>query len=148
MRVYYKLSLFINKLTAQAAVEYDRENGCGILNALILSGELNKKSLESCEKLIAHFKKLLTEPADRAVHRLTSLTGYADYLTLHPAFSGKTQILEMLGKNEPDVGGLLRRLNELDELISSDDRRNESNFILSTIHSSKGLEYDTVYMST
>ncbi len=47
--------------------------------------------------------------------------------------------------NEPTPMGLLRRLGELERLVSAAPSY-ESGIILSTIHSSKGLEYDTVYL--
>jgi DNA helicase-2/ATP-dependent DNA helicase PcrA len=59
---------------------------------------------------------------------------------------GKIQILEAIAEGEPTVHRLLERLQELSTIIREKKYSNDCNFILSTIHSSKGLEYDTVYL--
>lgn len=58
----------------------------------------------------------------------------------------KAQILEALGASEPTPDRLLERLNELCEVVKAGSANSECNFTLSTIHSSKGLEYDRVIL--
>ena len=60
--------------------------------------------------------------------------------------SGKSEILQLLANQEQDLGGFLPHLESLREIISNAPEKSDSNIILSTIHSSKGLEYDRVYM--
>ena len=60
---------------------------------------------------------------------------------------GKIEILSILAKQEPDIQRFLDRLVELERLIQKGFYSKANNaVILSTIHSSKGLEYDSVYM--
>jgi len=52
----------------------------------------------------------------------------------------------MLAKNEKDIPSFINRLNELRKLIVEKEYDNSSKLVLSTIHSSKGLEYDSVIL--
>lgn len=73
--------------------------------------------------------------------------GYKDYLRKNHLDSGKVEILSILAKQEPDIQRFLDRLVELERLIQKEFYSKAYNaVILSTIHSSKGLEYDSVYM--
>lgn len=73
--------------------------------------------------------------------------GYEDYLRKNHLDSGKIEILSILAKQEPDIQKFLNRLVELEGLIQKGFYSKAYNaVILSTIHSSKGLEYDSVYM--
>ena len=61
--------------------------------------------------------------------------------------TGKLAILEMLAEQEPNALRLLDRLEELRMLIAAKaDVNSDVPFVLSTIHSSKGLEYDRVVL--
>lgn len=73
--------------------------------------------------------------------------GYEDYLRKNHLDSGKIEILSILAKQEPEIQSFLNRLVELEGLIQKGfDSKAYNAVILSTIHSSKGLEYDSVYM--
>ena len=73
--------------------------------------------------------------------------GYEKYLRDKGLDSGKVEILQILAKQEPNIQKFLERLIELENLIRERfDSKEENAIILSTIHSSKGLEYDSVYM--
>jgi superfamily I DNA/RNA helicase len=74
-------------------------------------------------------------------------SGYEDYLREKHLDRGKVEILKILAKQEPDIQKFLNRLKELEGLIKKGFYSQADNaVILSTIHSSKGLEYDSVYM--
>lgn len=73
--------------------------------------------------------------------------GYAKYLKDEHLDNGKVEILSILAKQEPNIQKFLNRLKELENLIQKGFYSKANNaVILSTIHSSKGLEYDNVYM--
>ena len=73
--------------------------------------------------------------------------GYEKYLKKNNLDSGKIEILQILSKQELDVRKFLNRLTELEKLMQQEFSSGEENaVILSTIHSSKGKEYDSVYM--
>ena len=73
--------------------------------------------------------------------------GYGDYADDHYTDTGKIQILQILAKQEPDIKKFLQRLDELEDLFGQGFKASSGSYVvLSTIHSSKGLEYDSVYM--
>ena len=71
---------------------------------------------------------------------------YGQYVISNKLDAGKFITLCMLGENEASPRDLLRRLNELRDIIQNHTNSNSAKFILSTIHSSKGLEYDRVFL--
>jgi ATP-dependent exoDNAse (exonuclease V) beta subunit len=73
--------------------------------------------------------------------------GYQDYMEKKHLDPGKIELLKLLAKHEIDVRSFLERMHYLETRIKNGFESQEGNpVILSTIHSSKGLEYDTVYM--
>ena len=72
--------------------------------------------------------------------------GYGAYLEERGGDLNKAQILEALGEEEPTPGRLLERLEELREVVQAGAGTPDCPFVLSTIHSSKGLEYDRVIL--
>ena len=58
----------------------------------------------------------------------------------------KLAVLEMLGAQEPTPRRLLRRLAELRTIVQEHVTPPGCKFLLSTIHSAKGLEYDRVIL--
>ena len=73
--------------------------------------------------------------------------GYDQYLEAEHLDAGKIEILQILAKLEPTIEGFLHRLQELEELMRQGFEAKPGNLLtLSTIHTSKGLEYDSVYM--
>lgn len=145
LRIYYKLRAGIPKAAAQWAV-----TECGgeapLLDLLANTPGLSPWTQTQCKALSAHFANLGNERADRAVYRITHYMGYGDYLKERGGDLGKLDILEALGREEPTPARLLDRLEELNELVRAGSADPNSKFILSTIHSSKGLEYDRVML--
>jgi DNA helicase-2/ATP-dependent DNA helicase PcrA len=77
------------------------------------------------------------------------LTGYGRYLKSKRADSQRISILKALAELNSGAEPLLRRLGELRELIIARAKGGggvKSRFILSTIHSAKGLEFDRVIL--
>lgn len=73
--------------------------------------------------------------------------GYEKHIKDNHYNIGSVDILKTMAKQETTIDGFLRRLQELEQLWEKDfDSDAENPIILSTIHTSKGLEYDTVYM--
>ena len=60
--------------------------------------------------------------------------------------AGKAELLEALGEQAADPRALLERLAELEAVVRAGGSAEDSNLILSTIHSSKGLEYERVIL--
>ena len=72
--------------------------------------------------------------------------GYGAYLEERGGDLSKADILEALGAQEPTPARLLERLEELRDVVQAGSTDRDSKFVLSTIHSSKGLEYQRVIL--
>lgn len=84
--------------------------------------------------------------ADDAVRFLADQLGYGKYLDKNGMDRTKLAVLEMLGAQEPTPRHLLRRLEKLRSIIQNHENPPGCRFLLSTIHSAKGLEYDRVIL--
>ena len=142
---YYKFSAPITKEAAQRAAAQDWRE-LPFFHILAEDESLPQYTRNECERLAAHFEALPDLPADRAVYRIASLMGYRNYLESRGADDSKLDILEALGRQESTPAGLLRRLDELEQLLKGAPPSASGGLILSTVHSSKGLEYDRVFL--
>ena len=102
---------------------------------------------ESLGDIYAAFKRIPQLNAADALDAVRHGCGYGAYLNQKGMDTGKLAILEMLAEQEPNALRLLDRLEELRMLIAAKaDVNSDVPFVLSTIHSSKGLEYDRVVL--
>ena len=88
---------------------------------------------------------LLQDNAVQGLSRIWDGLRYRDYAERQKLDGGKYEILCLLARQETGLEGLCRRLDELQALVSAPSLPC-GGLILSTVHSSKGLEYDTVYL--
>ena len=146
MQIYYKLSTYLRRQEAIMLCEISKSQGISVLDALDLAEGLSGGVLKSCRSLQTNLWKLQADRADKAIERIDTMMGYGEYLMNRGIKRTKIPILEGIGRNEPSAKHLLKRLAELAELIKKDGGNQNAKFILSTVHSAKGLEYDTVYL--
>lgn len=144
MNLYYKLNARLSKQEAQEAVRRCPES-MSVLEYLAEDFPLSGFKRKQCRALLTQMNNMLTENAGSAVYRIVKYMGYGAYLKQREMGEGKAEILQALGNQEPSPARLLDRLEELSGIIRSHGS-NDSRFILSTIHSSKGLEYDRVFL--
>ena len=144
--LYYKLGAGISRAAAQEAVRFCSPAGETLLEYLAGCSTLSPWSRKQCKALQTHMNNLLEERADKAVYRIVHFMGYGAYLEERGADAGKLPILEALGAGEDTPAGLLDRLEVLAEVVRRGSAHPNCPFILSTIHSSKGLEYDRVIL--
>ena len=72
--------------------------------------------------------------------------GYGGFVTERRLDPGKYFILQMLAAREPSAEAFLARLDTLRQTIRTHEDAPDALLTLSTIHSSKGLEYEQVYL--
>ena len=99
-----------------------------------------------CHAFGSHLNGMLREAPGKAMFRIETGLGYADYLERNNIDSNKLFTLRTLAANETSIKSFLRRLEYLQNLLKNMHPDYNCPFILSTIHSSKGLEYDQVYL--
>ncbi len=145
MKIYFKFQTFLRKPDAERMCIIADERHMGILDAAE-EIDINRHILGNVRSLRTHFRNMALESPSKALARIDKYMGYGDYLRDNNMDDNKLFILEMLARNEDTIQGFLDRLKELRAILS--DKRDDysSDFILSTIHSSKGLEYDEVIL--
>lgn len=160
LQIYYKIATYIRKQDALRICEISERENRDIMEIALLGGQLPDRTVQSCRLIRMHLKCLLTERADRAIARIVYNMGYGDYLERMEIGDSKVFILKMIGQGENSPGRFVERLDELRAIMegrmkggqeeASAVYRNGTQdiqpVILSTIHSSKGLEYDNVYL--
>ncbi|MBM6927353.1 ATP-dependent helicase [Pseudoflavonifractor phocaeensis] len=146
LSLYYKLGAGISKAMAQEAVRLAEGRGLTPLEYLISSPKTSPWTKRQCKALQTHLRGLLTDPGDKAVYRMVHFMGYGDYLQERGGDLHKAEILEALGAAQPGPAALLARLEALEQVARQGSGAADCPFILSTIHSSKGLEYQRVLL--
>ena len=147
LRLYYKFGLALSRQRALAACGASARTGRPILEELIRDSETKTRMRESLGDIYAAFKRIPQLNAADALDAVRHGCGYGAYLNQKGIDTGKLAILEMLAEQEPNALRLLDRLEELRMLIATKaDVNSDVPFVLSTIHSSKGLEYDRVVL--
>jgi len=146
MNIYYKLGAGISKSLAEQAVHIASKLGESIWDVLIESKAPSAWTKKQCRSLRTHCENMVDEPANKAVYRIVHFMGYGDYMDDRGMDDNKAHILEVLGMSEPHPRRFLERLSELAKIVKLGSTDKSSPLILSTIHSSKGLEYDRVVL--
>lgn len=146
LQVYYKINTYIRKEDALQIARISETQDISVWNAAVRYHGLSDYTMSSVQNTRMHMQQLLTERGDKAVKRILYYMGYQEYLDRCGLKADKIEILRILGSREDSMAGLLQRLRELQDILTRKETDYSCNFILSTIHASKGLEYNTVYL--
>ena len=146
MKIYYKMNLYLTKNEAVAVCKMSSSQNISVFQALHRFSLNNSFKSDRVNDFEYEMKAVSEKKPHQAISYVITMTGYRDYLNRNKIKDNKSYILKEIAKNCEDFNSLLNRLDYLKNLISSHNVYYDSNIILSTIHSSKGLEYDTVYM--
>lgn len=144
-RFYYKLDLKIKK-SFLAGILYGKSNEKAIFQLLLDSGELEPWQTGKVKALQTHYAKIPNLTSFAAIQRLVRYMGYGEYLKEQSMDTTRLDILLSLANQTPSLGAFLLRLQELKAFMDNREPQAGSNFVLSTIHASKGLEYDRVIL--
>lgn len=146
MQIYYKLSTYLKKTDAYKACEYSEMEKIPVLEAVQDCPGIHQNTRKSCRALQTQFRDLLDAGPRVAIRRIHRFMGYGEFLERSGLEDNKIFLLEMLAQEENTLASFLNRLEELAELIREKETDYRCPFLLSTIHSSKGLEYERVYL--
>ena len=146
MQIYYRLKLFFNKKDALRYAQISQEKDMEVLDAALKYGNLEKYQEDNIRNLKRQMVRILNMPGDEAVNQILTYMGYQDYLKKMGMNVNKLETVKLIGSRVESPEKLLERLEELRTIIQEKVSDKDCPFILSTMHASKGLEYDTVYL--
>ena len=140
--------LFLKKNPLEWAVKRVKADHVTVFDALDEQMEYVKEKYRSRASDFRGFITSLSKlPTDKAIEMIMD-GGYENYLKENRIDYWKIDTLRILARQEPDIKAFLERMKTLDSFMTKDSIPKASKGItLSTIHSSKGLEYDSVYIA-
>ena len=142
LKIYFRTGCFFSRNFALQVVKEAKYNNITVMDAVTrLCHEQDKIST-----LGAFFVSPQTTAQDAIAHFY--YVGYAR--SQRDGSESRTKnrfmLLEMLAEREPNIAKFISRFESLPELIETNSSDESNATILSTIHSSKGQEYDTVFL--
>ena len=147
LQIYYKISTYLSKTVATAMANYCREGRGSVWEVMDQMSGISTGTRKSCTAVRGQLYRLAADRGDAAIHRIEHQLGYGEYLERVGIKTNKLAILRAVGRHEPSPASLLTRLETLSLLVQDRQAPEACRFILSTVHSAKGLEYDTVYLT-
>ena len=147
-RIYFKLNAYIKK-DFITKLEYKPYNQC-VLESLLDLDELNDFYLNKFTSSRNDFKRLKRIKMEDKIDCILYELGYGDYLDNFNEFSNLNynlifDLIKYLSKDLKTFDEFIEKLDNLKELLKNASS-SKSNISISTIHSSKGLEYDNVFI--
>lgn len=147
-RIYFKLNAYIKK-DFITKLEYKPYNQC-VLESLLDLDELKDFYLNKFTSLRNDFKRLKRMKMEDKIDCILYELGYGDYLDNFNEFSNLNynlifDLIKYLSKDLKTFDEFIEKLDNLKELLKNASS-SKSNISISTIHSSKGLEYDNVFI--
>lgn len=143
--VYYKCGYEFNKSAAYWSCKKAQQKRITIADELINQMARWPTLMRKAEDFRNKFKKIAVSKPDDAIDLICRFWYYA-YAKEKKLDIGKVDILDALAVREETIKGFLERLEQLPQLIENYRCTDENPVIFSTIHSAKGLEFDTVYI--
>ncbi len=146
MQLYYKLGTYLRKQDAQSIADISQLEGLSVWDVALKHGGLNAYTKGKVRAIQTHMRNMLKESAGRAIYRIVEYMGYREYMERSEIKDTKLDILRILADQEDSPRHLVDRLEKLRQVLKEKSSERDCPFILSTIHASKGLEYDSVYL--
>lgn len=145
-QIYFKMNMFLSKKDALAICHIAKKEKISVCSAVFHKKGMAPYVYDGVKNAEKKLKALLMMAPDQAISSIMDGLGYDAYMERCGIPDGKISILRMLARQETTVQGFLRRLDELKTLIAEHVNDRNVPVILSTVHASKGLEYDNVYV--
>ena len=146
MKIYYKIQTYLRKNQAESMCLISQNRKIPVLEAAKYVSGVSGMVVGKCNSARIHFANMLNETPDRAIYRIVNYMGYGEYMERNGMDTNKIFILTNLAYREKTLQSFEKRMGYLYGLLKNMQTDYNAKFILSTIHSSKGLEYDEVYL--
>lgn len=155
-RIYYKIGTFLTKNEASYIVNlyrYHNPNknpllivGVNYFDSMINNGNKLGYKAKRLREVWALCNSARKSKASEGMNTIIHSLQYENYLKMAHISDNKLGVLQALANEEANLFTLKDRLFELKAILENKKPDYDSKIICSTIHSSKGLEYDTVYI--
>ena len=146
MQIYFKCQTFLRKDQAEKMCRISRKRDIPVLEAAGYVKGINGMVLGKCRGLATNLQKMTDERPSKGIFRIEKPCGYGEYLERNNIDDNKLFVLRQLSFNETTLEGFLERLAHLQSVLRDTRQDYSCPFVLSTIHSSKGLEYERVFL--
>lgn len=142
--IYYKTNLHMRKDAAELTAKMMRE-GSTLSNALYrtVGKTYQWKKADAFAKSLSGIRNSAPK---LAIAIILSVLEYSEYLERMKISRAKIDTLKAVAEGQQSINDFLSRLDRLQEIIGGKAGTPGAKIILSTIHSSKGLEYDSVHL--
>lgn len=147
--VYYKLNSYLKK----SYLNYAYQTGVNesVFDAILESPDLKDFQVNRILELKDSFLALKKMDMDKKIHFIDKVIGYGVYLSERTSKLGSAgQNADMVLESLKFISKGLKTSKDLEEKLkyikNHKTENSESSVYLSTIHSSKGLEFDSVYL--
>ncbi len=144
-RICYKSDFYLDKKTVEFACNNVARRGVTFLETLKEQAKRFDKIARQVRSFEDYVRKTANMGALEFLHYLDG-SGYGTYMEKNHLDHNKFELLLSLADENPSVPDFLIRLDQLRELTADNIQDSKNGIILTTAHSSKGLEYDTVYL--
>ena len=145
MQIYYKCGYGFRQKPAEWSCRKARRNRTNIIDEMVLQMSQWPRLMQKAEDFKHKIRRISTSRPNDAIELICKYWYYS-YVKEKELDIGKVDILYSLAVREETITGFLERLDQLPRLIERYQCTDDNPVILSTIHSAKGLEFDTVYI--
>ncbi len=151
LRIYYKTNCFISREMVDFALKSN--NGSGILDKILKHDGLTRDQGHNIKRIKNEFRKMASMKPIKALEYIDSNFGFllsskrqcerigSSFSLVQNIFS----IMKIIAVDFDTIASFLARIKYIRELFEGGTGKNAL-VTLSTVHASKGLEYDYVYM--
>lgn len=142
--IYYKTNLHMRKDAAELTAKMMRE-GSTLSNALYRTVGKTYQ-WKKADAFVKSLSGIRSSAPKLAIAIILSVLEYSEYLERMKISRTKIDTLKAVAEGQQSINDFLSRLDRLQEIIGGKAGTPGAKIILSTIHSSKGLEYDSVHL--
>lgn len=153
-QIYYKMNAYLSKAIAEYAISNAKPD-TNLFNILLEYPDINEKLNNRLLEIKQNISKISKLKAPEAIEFIVGVLGYGEYLKKQSGggsdvIDNLLQIISGLKYIAAKIGSIQdfkNRLEQLQQIMDSSKFNKGKNAItLSTIHSSKGLEFDKVFI--
>lgn len=150
--IYHKTNAYISKKMITYAIKNTKDD---IFKSLLSYPELNSKQKYRINDLKNKFLILSRKTPDEAIDYIKNIMGYEkrveDYCQKFgyniTNINNILDTLSFIGNNTPTLHDFIDRLTEIEDIMNQAQyNKNDNAITLSTLHSSKGLEFKNVFI--